>query len=468
LDREARAAVVGLGGQIAVYDRDQQYINTIVPYGTPLGSSRSMPVQLADAELEVSDLFVGTLTQRRQMVMNVGVRVRGRLYNVSMSVLPEELQRIIEEQKLPDTWTAAIVNRQGRLIARAPFPERWIGANGTTDLLRETSRSSEGLFNSTTLDGIPSTAFFSTSQRFGSTFVIAVPRAEVMSSLYRSIREVAVGAVLLLILGLAVSLWAAGRLLRPVRALAGAADDLQQGRTVVVPRTGIPEYDTVGEALERASDRIRAANLALEQRVSEAVAAVEATQAKLAQSQKLEAVGRLTGGVAHDFNNLLQTLSTGLHVLDRMVQEARARPLIAAGLRAVDRAAQLVQQMLSFSRRQPLKRQAVDFRNQLLTMEPLLSRALPAHMTLKTKISPDLWTVETDPAQLEVAVLNLMFNARDAVGKDGTIEISARNAPAEDQVIIEVADNGSGIAPNDIERVFEPFFTTKPVGQGTG
>jgi signal transduction histidine kinase/CheY-like chemotaxis protein len=257
-------------------------------------------------------------------------------------------------------------------------------------------------------------------------------------------------------------------MLRPVDALRAAAEDLKEGRRVSVTRTGIAEYDVVADALTRASEHIRVSSQALEQRVAQAVEEVESTQARLAQSQKLEAVGRLTGGIAHDFNNLLQTLSTGLHVLDRMVQEPRARPLIAAGLRAVDRAAQLVQQMLSFTRRQPLRRQVVDFRNQLLSMEPLLSRALPAHMTLTTNIEPDLWPIETDPAQLEVALLNLIFNARDAVGKEGTIEIRARNETTDGQVIIEVADNGGGIPVEIRDKVFEPFFTTKAVGQGTG
>ncbi|MET0291807.1 MAG: ATP-binding protein [Steroidobacteraceae bacterium] len=471
-DREARSATLGLGGQVAVYDRDKQYINTMVPFGSELPTARNLPVQFAEQHIELSDLFTGTITRRKLIAMNTGVRIRGTLYNLTLSILPGELQQIIDDQRLPKGWTAAIVNRQGRIIARHPFPERWVGASATPDLLRQLQGGAEGLFDSVTLDGVRSAAFFSTAERYGTTFVIAVPRSELEDNLYRSMRDVAIGALLLLALGLGVSLWATVRMLRPIDSLRAAAEDLQEGRKVSVARTGIAEYDVVGEALVRASEHTRAASQALEQRVSQAVAEVEATQARLARSQKLEAVGRLTGGIAHDFNNLLQTLSTGLHVLDRMVQEPRARPLIAAGLRAVDRAAQLVQQMLSFTRRQPLKRQAIDFRNQLLSMEPLLSRALPAHMTLSSRISPDLWTIETDPAQLEVALLNLLFNARDAVGKDGTIEIRARNqggaTSMEDRVIIEVADNGSGIASDIREKVFEPFFTTKPVGQGTG
>lgn len=475
-DREARAAVLGTGGHIAVYDRERQFVNTLLPFGAELPSAATLPVDFEADGIQLSDLFYGTVSRRQLMAMSTGVRVDGRRHMVSMSILPEELQRLIVEQKLPPGWTVAIINREGRIIARHPAPERWLGASAMDDVLRQTRAASEGHFESVTFDGVRSAAFFNTSPRHGTTFIIGVPRRELQASLYRAAADAAVGVLLVLGLGLVVSLWAANRLLRPIDALRAAADDLEAGRTVSVPRTGIAEYDVVGDALTRASEHIRASSKALEQRVAEAVAEVQQTQARLAQAQKLEAVGRLTGGVAHDFNNLLQTLSTGLHVLDRIVQDARARPLITAGLRAVDRAAQLVQQMLSFSRRQPLRRQAVDFRNQLLAVEPLLSRALPAHLNLRTHIEPDLWPLETDPVQLEVALLNLILNARDALGKDGTIEIRARNEPApdvpgedsRDQVIIEVADNGSGIAPDILEKVFEPFFTTKPVGQGTG
>jgi nitrogen-specific signal transduction histidine kinase len=220
----------------------------------------------------------------------------------------------------------------------------------------------------------------------------------------------------------------------------------------------------------RASERIRASNQSMERRVAEVVDEMQITQARLVQSQKLEVIGRLTGGIAHDFNNLLQTLSTGLHVLEQLVVDERARPLIDAGLRAVNRASRLVQQLLSFGRHAPLARQPLDFRNQLLSMEPLLVKALPPNIMLRLELAPDLWPMDTDPSQLEVALLNLIFNSRDAMEHGGLITIGARNEmhPGGDRVIIEVRDTGPGIDAKILPKIFDPFFTTKPVGRGTG
>ncbi|MEO7774106.1 MAG: ATP-binding protein, partial [Steroidobacteraceae bacterium] len=319
--------------------------------------------------------------------------------------------------------------------------------------------------------------FYSTSEQFKTTFAIGVPRSLLNARMYRSMAEVFASALLLMFAGLAAAYWVSRRLVRPVEMLQVAAADLEQGRDLVVPSTGIIEFDQVGAALLRASQRISAQQVVMEQRIATVVAEVRDTHARLAQSQKLEAIGRLTGGVAHDFNNLLQTLSTGLHVLDRLVQEPRARPLIEAGLRAVHRAARLVQQMLAFGRRRPLKPQAIDFRNQLLAMETLLSKALPAKVALHTDLAPNLWNIEADPGQLELALLNVVFNARDAMAGSGQITIRARNGGtagvqlrngAQQFVTIEVSDDGGGIEPDVLPLVFDPFFTTKPVGQGTG
>ncbi|MEP7311451.1 MAG: ATP-binding protein [Pseudomonadota bacterium] len=475
-DRQARAALEGVQGTVALLDRSRQYVNTIMPLEEVARRPPQEPQVFSESGLQLSDLLRGQVTSQQMILFYTPVQIRGKTFNVALSVMPVELLRIIDDQNLPAHWTAAIISGEGRVVARQPNHARWVGSLATADMRRELASRDQGFLQSISLDGQRNAVFFSKSPRFDAAFVIGVPSNDLRGNTYRSVLEVALGACALLLVGVLVSIWVSRRMVRPIELLQAAAQDLESGRVVDLPTMGVQEYDQVGRALVQASERIRAASLAMEQRVTEAVAAVEATQAQLVQSQKLEAIGRLTGGIAHDFNNLLQTLSTGLHVLDKLVQEPRARPLIDAGMRAVNRAARLVQQLLSFVRRAPLKRQTLDFANQLLSMETLLSRALPVNVSLHTDLASDLWKIETDPSQLEVALLNLIFNARDAMPRGGTITIRARNSPevagvadsALDAVAIEVSDDGNGMPADILAQVFEPFFTTKPVGQGTG
>ena len=469
--RLARASVTGRHGPIALLDNERQYVNTATPDCVIPAERRIVqPKQFTADALLLSDMFVGSVTHELITVLNAPVTVRGHLYNVALAIRPDELQQILVDQNLPSNWVASVVNKQGRVVARQPDPQRWIGVYVGADVHARMLGAREGEFPGQNLLGQSTMEFFSTTSRFGMAFFTSLPRAVLDGNRLRSMLEVTLGATLLLLLGGLIAVWIGRKAAQPIEGLQLAAADLEAGRKVSVPRTGIEELDQVGNALARASERIRASSHAMERRVAEAVAEVQATQARLVQSQKLEVIGRLTGGISHDFNNLLQTLSTGLHVLEQMVQDARARPLIDAGLRAVNRAARLVQQLLSFGRHASLTRQPIDFRNQLLSMETLLTKALPASIVLRTDLAPDLWPIDTDASQLEVALLNLIFNARDAMGEGGVITVKARNqSDAEGEyVVIAVTDTGRGIEPEVLPQIFDPFFTTKPVGQGTG
>jgi signal transduction histidine kinase len=469
--RLARASQVGTRGPIALMDRDHQYANTMLPDCLVPVERRNVAAAGFSADgLVLSDLFMGAVTQELLTVLSAPVTVGSKLYNVALAIRPSELQQMLVDQKLPPGWTAAVVNQQGRIVARLPDPDRWVGRPASPAALTLMSSSREGNYVGKNLDGRDAHVYYGASTRFGMTLFVSVPPSVINGNSSRSTLEVGLGALLLLLLGVGISLWAGRRAGRPIEALQSAAIDLEAGRGVEVPRTGIAELDQVGRALMRASERIRASNLALEQRVAAVVAEVESTQARLVQSQKLEVIGRLTGGIAHDFNNLLQTLSTGLHVLEQTVQDARARPLIDAGLRAVGRASRLVQQLLSFGRHASLTRQPMDLRNQLLSMETLLVKAMPASIVLHMDLAPDLWAMDTDPSQLEVALLNLIFNSRDAMEQGGVITIRARNQPRPegDRVVIDVHDTGPGVPAEILAQIFEPFFTTKPVGRGTG
>jgi signal transduction histidine kinase/CheY-like chemotaxis protein len=192
---------------------------------------------------------------------------------------------------------------------------------------------------------------------------------------------------------------------------------------------------------------------------------------RLRQAQKIEALGQLTGGVAHDFNNLLQVMSGGLQLAGRQTDPARRERLFSAMRQAVDRGASLCRQLLAFSRRQALLPEAVDLKRLVGDMRELLSRSLRGDIQIKTSFADSLWFVEVDPGELELVILNLALNARDAMPTGGSIEICTSNCPAlsdhdlaGDFVRLDITDSGIGMSPEVLGHAFEPFFTTKEVG----
>jgi PAS domain S-box-containing protein len=198
---------------------------------------------------------------------------------------------------------------------------------------------------------------------------------------------------------------------------------------------------------------------------------LEEARAALFQSQKLQALGELTGGIAHDFNNLMTVIRGSADLLRRghLSDEKQARYLQAI-VDTADRAATLTSHLLAFSRRQALKPQVVDVNVRLDAIGEVLSRTLGSKIEVKLDLAPDLWRAEIDPAELETALLNAAFNARDAMEDGGRLTITTANRTAGDGefVCIALSDTGEGMDPAVIERAFEPFFTTKPVGKGTG
>jgi PAS domain S-box-containing protein len=200
-----------------------------------------------------------------------------------------------------------------------------------------------------------------------------------------------------------------------------------------------------------------------------------AVEERLRQVQKTDALGQLTGGVAHDFNNLLQVISGGLQVVSRQSDPQRRERIFTSMKQAVDRGARLCRQLLAYSRRQALKPVAVDLERLIGGMGELLKRGLRSDVQIQTSFADGLWSVEVDPGELELVILNLALNARDAMPNGGRIEVGARNCSAladhdlsGDFVRLDIADSGVGMSPEILVHAFEPFFTTKEVGCGSG
>jgi CheY-like chemotaxis protein len=195
----------------------------------------------------------------------------------------------------------------------------------------------------------------------------------------------------------------------------------------------------------------------------------------LRQAQKIEAIGQLTGGIAHDFNNLLMVISGGLEMLQRPLEIDRRERLLDGMRQAAQRGSALTKQLLAFSRRQALTPEPLNVARQIGKMRELLDRSLRKDVQVAFEFADDLWSIEADAGELELVVLNLAVNARDAMPDGGTITISARNCAAfkddgldGDYVRLSVVDTGTGMSPEVQAHVFEPFYTTKDVGKGSG
>ena len=209
-----------------------------------------------------------------------------------------------------------------------------------------------------------------------------------------------------------------------------------------------------------------------------AVEARQLIEEQLHQSQKMESVGQLTGGVAHDFNNLLAVVSGNLELIERMADNGKVRRFAATARRATDRGAKLTAQLLSFSRRQKLNPKLVNANELISEFRGLVVQAVGGGCEVRLRTEERLWRCQVDPSLLETALLNLALNGRDAMPGGGVLEIETRNVvldegavtgcPPGSYVRLAVADTGHGMSPEVRDRIFEPFFTTKEVGKGTG
>jgi signal transduction histidine kinase/ActR/RegA family two-component response regulator len=202
-------------------------------------------------------------------------------------------------------------------------------------------------------------------------------------------------------------------------------------------------------------------------------------ESQLIQAQKMDAIGKLTGGIAHDFNNLLAAVIGGLGLLDKRASlDPEQRKILAMTKRAAEQGSVLVRRLLAFARRQKLEPHAVELESLHETVWNLLAHTLGGLVEIEWRANEGAWNAFADRAQLELALVNLIINARDAMPAGGTVTVSAENraleadnwagAPAGEYVLLSVTDTGTGIAPKDLEKVMDPFFTTKDVGKGSG
>jgi PAS domain S-box-containing protein len=265
----------------------------------------------------------------------------------------------------------------------------------------------------------------------------------------------------------------------------GRVDHAPAGTALSFPGVLIDVEDrrSIEAERDRATAALRALNETLEQRVAERTAELIQAEEKLRQSQKMEAVGQLTGGLAHDFNNLLAGISGALELMSMRIAQGRLNDIdkyMLSAQSAAKRAAALTHRLLAFSRRQTLDPRPVDVNLLVEGMTELIQRTVGPSIRLETISAPDLWPASVDTSQLENAILNLCINSRDAMPDGGRITIETANQwldsdaaqandlPAGEYLSLTVTDTGTGMTPGVIAKAFDPFFTTKPIGEGTG
>ncbi len=397
-----------------------------------------------------------------------------------------------------DFVAAALVSDQRRIVIRTRDQTRFAGATISRELalaLPERSGNWQGVSH----EGVPIVGGFAFVPGLEWLVAVGIDQRAYFRPLERGAIQLALTALVLLALSLAVGWVVARRILVPVRQLTEAAGAMGRGEGHGVGPFGIAELDTVAAALERshaelarrdaerdaAQDRLRQSEERLRQMNAGLEAEVELRSAeaaralqKLHEGQRLESIGQLTSGVAHDFNNLLSAASNALFLLRKNhLHDPEALRLADNAIAATDRGRTLTQRLLTFARQQDLDARAVDLGRLVADLEPLLTPSLGPTFRLERQLRPDIVPALVDAGQLELAVLNLVVNARDAMPEGGTITIAvdeAEPAPGATDlapgryVRLTVRDQGRGMDAQTLARAHEPFFTTKGVGKGTG
>lgn len=461
----------------------KQLLNTRRPFGEDLPvKSASNLAELRNAygpnDTVVSDLFTAQVAKRLDFAIQVPVKpnVHSNRY-LEMGVNASELQSILMQQRFPANWITTIVDRKGVVLARSHDPEQFIGKPASERTRQVLSSSRNGVYYSVTLDQIPVKAYYSRVPLSDWSVLISIPESEVRRTAVQAASFLAASTILLLAIALIAASWLARRSIKAIEDLGAAAERMARSEEVSYTPQGIREVDAVARRMADASARIRHATQELEQRVSEASNKAERAERALQQSQKLEALGRLTGGIAHEFNNVLQTISSAVQLAKLVPKHEHVVPLMETCIKAVERATALTSQLSAFGRAQEAKQSTILLNHQIEEFKGLVSGVLPSNIEFRINLSDVSWAVTVDTLQFELAFLNVVINARDAMPNGGTLTVETCNRylaepphglPAGEYVSIQISDTGSGMSADVMAKALEPFFTTKAIGKGTG
>ncbi len=499
--REAEAAIKLVPGSwLALSRPDAQIVlDTVAPPGAPLPAHpwpEIMRQAAATGKPWVADLALGPVSKKLAPYVEVPVFRNGApAYSIAVVMNPARFLRLFKE-KTSGGELIALVDRNKRFIARIPDHDGHLGRLASEDWRGAMAKSPEGRTDSRTLEGTFGLMAYAPTAD-GWTVGIAIPESQLAGPARTLLWEMAIAALALLTLSVGLASLVARRINKGMSALAWTAERVGAGEVVEAPEAPFEEAQAIGAALASASAELkrRADLLARDKKDLEAEVATRSEELRreaaqkariaeqLRQAQKMDALGKLAGGVAHDFNNVLTVIVSGLETLKRRLDQGDTNVgrSVEAALRASEKAVGLTQRLLAFARQQPLEPAVIDINGVIGELSDFLRGAIGAHIELELRLASELWLVTLDPRHFEHALVNLVVNARDAMENGGRLTIETRNvevdwlfaahargAHAVPSVVVTVRDTGHGMDAETLARAFEPFFTTKPTGKGTG
>jgi signal transduction histidine kinase len=498
-DQQAREANTYQGSWVVVRDvTGRQMINTRLPRGAPLPHSANVAAQFSNLIAggpHISNLIPTSAVGSPVVGVDIPVLRRGIVvYDLAIVLQASTFDRVFNDQRLPEGWIGVIIDREGKVVRRSRDAEDTVGHLVSADFqLHLKAARSDGAFESRNLEGMPTFVAYSRSPTSGWVFAVAMPRDALGSAARHSLYLAVAIGISLIGFGALMARRIADGIARQIEGLADRAAALGRGELAPRSPTGLAEADLVARALQQAGESIHGFTATLEQRVAERTRDLASANQRLsseieerrraedqlARVQRMEAVGQLSGGIAHDFNNLLQAVIGNIDLARSRTSDPKAAKFLEHAIAAAERGAKLIGQLLAFSRKQRLEPSAIDVNALVSGLIEMLRSTIGSGVVIETQLETSAWRGLADATQLELIVLNLAINARDAMPEGGVIVIGTANvtlaAPGRaeepqpgDYVELSVTDTGTGMADDVMAKVFEPFFTTKEVGKGSG
>ena len=487
-EAEARRAFPAGGDTGAlVSDADgQQLLNPFAQPGQALPRRNPLAFEaqhraFSTRSMVITDLMRGAVTQDWGANIEVPIFKDGQPFRgLAILMRHREFLRLLNVQDIPRNWLAGIIDGEGRIIARVPGAE--VGQLASEGW--RATKDQTGLFESTSLEGDPLIRANARPSMSSWTVGVAVKKAELQQAAWATVRWAVLLGAGLSAASLLLAWFLARQITRPIDQLRQAFADVsaEPGKPIEI---GPPEILQLQDTLHRSTVERTNANRALMAALSKLereMALREEAQAALAQSQRMEALGQLAGGMAHDFNNVLAAISCNLDAATlRSADKEKIREAIQDAMDAIQMGASLTRRLLTLSRPHGVGLERLDLNDRVTGTLELLRRTLGEQVTVSLRLSPDPCQTSANPGDVDNAILNLAINARDAMPKGGTLTIETRhvtidadaaariaNARPGEYVALTVSDTGHGMTPEVLKHAMEPLFTTKGLGKGTG